>query len=58
MVSGAGAKGQDTGPAGGGQMLQAATRLADTGSGVISAGVTVEHLGPTESHQSQDWRID
>ena len=25
---------------------------------VISAGVTVEHLGPTESHQSQDWRID
>ena len=32
MVSGAGAKGQDTGPAGGGQVLQAATRLADTGS--------------------------
>lgn len=32
MVSGAGAKGQDAGPAGGGQVLQAATRLADTGS--------------------------
>lgn len=39
-------------------MLQAAASLAETGRCVISAGVTVEHLGPTESHQGQDWRFD
>lgn len=32
VVSGVGGEGQDAGPAGGGQVLQAATRLAETGS--------------------------
>lgn len=57
VVSGAGGEGQDAGPAGREQVLQAATRLAETGSVCdLSAGVAVGTSGPTESHQGQDWR--
>lgn len=58
VVSGVGGEGQDAGPAGGGQCCRRPLAWQRQGRRVISTGVTVEHLGPTESHQGQDWRFD